>query len=527
MNICVVIGRTCAREWHRLLVKRLVRDQHEVTIFVSEADTPLPALLSTTLAFERLVYGISATSLLTSILADQSFEGIRRTGDVNERFDVVLRVDGGEPPAPTGARVFYPSFNGFQSEVGAVLAILDGRDVIIGVETSGRSSHASGYAIETELPTIISKTLDNACGRMIDLLAWRITPGLTPPAGIKSVDLCRVAFSPKLVRHATATLMRRLLRRLDTLARGGDRWMIGWRNAGNRPLELDGGRASLSYRRVRDDGQRFLADPFPVFADGRSWLFCEEYPYASARGVISVIDLDDPNGGTQPIIEESHHLSYPMVFEDDDRWWMIPEAGGSNRISLYRCEAFPYKWTYEATLIDVAASDPTLYRDETGYWLIFTSCEGAGSPSDRLCLYHAPTLHGPWRQSGQQPLAIDARTSRPAGHILSVAGSLYRPTQDCSKLYGGDIIWCQFTLTPDRSFQQIEIARLSPKDTRSFRGAHTYNRSGPIEVIDVFGAPPDDAIDMTFLPLPAAGATSSSGPPGTPWTSREAANVSA
>ncbi|CAA2139141.1 hypothetical protein [Hyphomicrobium sp. ghe19] len=527
MKICLVIGHRCAREWHNLLAMRLVHEQHEVAIFVSEGGASLPALIVTTLAFERLVYGIAARSLLTAVVVDKSFDGIRRTDDVSEKFDIVLRVDGDASSAPTGARYIYPVFNGFQSEVGAVHAILDGQEVMIGVESSGERSHANGYAVETELPTIIGKTIDNACARMIDLLAWRCTPASTRPSGLKNIDLCRTSNTPELVRHAAVTLAKRLLRRLDMLARGGDRWMIGWRHVGNQPLEIDGGRASLSYSRLADDGQRFLADPFPIVSGGRSWLFCEEYPYATGRGIISVIDLDDPNGVARPIIEESHHLSYPMVFADGGRWWMIPESGASNRISLYRCEAFPFKWTHEATLIDVAASDPTLCRDQTGYWLIFTSCEGTGSPSDRLCLYHAPTLHGPWRPWGQQPLAIDARTSRPAGHIVSVGGALYRPTQDCSRLYGGGIVWCQFCLPLDRPFRQVEIAKLSPKDARSFRGAHTYNRSGNIEAIDVYGAPSDDAIDLNFLPVATPKLNSVGGGASAHRTGQESANVSA
>lgn len=527
MKICLVIGQACAREWHNLLARRLVQDQHEVAIFVSEGGVPIPALLETTLAFERLVYGIASKSLPTAIAVDNSFAGIRRTVDANESFDIILRLDGDASPVPTGAHTFHPMFNGFESELGAVHAIVDDQDVMIGVASSGESAHANGYAIETELPTIIGKTLDNACARMIDLLAWHCTPSRTPPAGSKSINFCRASTSPLLLRHAAASLTKRLLRRLDTLARGGDRWMIGWRHAENRPLAVDGARASLSYRRIPDDGQRFLADPFPVFAGGRSWLFCEEYPYATRRGIISVIDLDDPAGVARPIIEESHHLSYPMVFVDGGCWWMIPESGASNRISLYRCEQFPFKWTYEATLIDVAASDPTLYRDQTGYWLFFTSCEGAGSPSDRLCLYHAPTLHGPWWPCGQQPLAIDARTSRPAGHILNVGGALYRPTQDCSRLYGSGIVWCQFSLPLEKPFQQIEIAKLLPRDARSFRGAHTFNRSGCIEAIDAYGAPSDNAIDLDFLPAAMANSNSIGGQASALRAGQESTNVSA
>ena len=240
MKICVVIGQTCAREWHNLLARRLVHDQHEVAIFVSEGGTPFPALLATTLAFERLVYGIAARSLLTAIRSINHSMGSgvltmpmkTSTSSCASTETYLLR--------PLARVFFYPVFNGFQSEVGAVHAILDGQEVMIGVESSGESSHANGYAIETELPTIIGKTLDNACARMIDLLAWHCTPTARRLPDLRASIVCRAA-TLRLVRHAAVTLAKRLLRRLDMLARGGDRWMIGWRHAGNRPLEVDGG----------------------------------------------------------------------------------------------------------------------------------------------------------------------------------------------------------------------------------------------------------------------------------------------
>ena len=63
----------------------------------------------------------------------------------------------------------------------------------------------------------------------------------------------------------------------------------------------------------------------------------------------------------------------------------------------------------------------------------------------------------------------------------------------------------------ERPFQQVEIAKLLPKDARSFRGAHTYNHSGGIEAIDVYGAPSDNAIDLDFLPLATANSNSAGG----------------
>ena len=513
MKICVVIGEMCAREWHRILLARLREEQHDVSLFVSDGKVPLPGALPLTLAFERLVYGISEKQLIASVRYDDfDLVTLQKMPITSGPFDVVVRLDGGEAAAPDGHRVLRPLFNGSPSEAGALDAILDERQVMIGVQDLAHGdANSTAYAIETETPTILSKTLNNACGRMIDLLAWECAAAPVRPTGIQTFDVAKAGSAPRssaapLMVHAIATLSRRLARRLDTLSRGGDRWAIAWRNAAGTRFDPARGASAITYSRIADDGRRFLSDPFPAFSKGHAWVFCEEYPYATGKGLISVIDLNDPKMQPRPIIEEPHHLSYPMIFADNGHCWMIPESGASNQISLYRCVAFPYNWVREAVLIDnVAASDPTLYRDDRGYWLFFTSCAGKGSPSDRLCLFHAPALQGPWAPFGQQPLAIDPKTSRPAGQIVSAGGTLYRPTQDCTHRYGGAIVWCRFTLPSARPFAQDEVGTLRPRDTRMLPGGHTFNRCGPLETVDLFGAPKGELVEFVYEPKAAAG----------------------
>lgn len=506
MKICVVVGKTCTREWHRMLVARLLEDGHDVALFVSDVSSPLPAALSMTLTFERLVYGISGKSLIASIGADAGELGaLTRAQEKSGLFDVVVRLDGGETKTPKGQRVIRPLFNGVPSEAGTLHAALDERELAIAVEDLAHpDAKSETYAVETELPAILSKTLNNACGRMIDLLVWECESTPLRPDGALTSDFERgnragTSLARPLVSHAVTTLSSRLVRRLDTLARGGDRWAIAWRNAGRTPFDPSGGVTTIAYKRIADDARRFLADPFPVIADDHAWIFCEEYPYATGKGIISVIDLGDPKMPARPVIEEPHHLSYPMIFADGGQWWMIPEAGASNQICLYRCDTFPHKWVRESVLIEnVAASDPTLYRDKRGYWLFFTSCAGSGSPSDRLCLFHSPSLRGPWAPCGAQPLAIDPKTSRPAGHIINARGTLYRPAQDCMRRYGGAIVWSRFTLPADHRFAQVQVGTLRPREGRTLLGGHTYNRSGSIETVDIFGAPCSDLVEFVY-----------------------------
>ncbi|HET6391059.1 glucosamine inositolphosphorylceramide transferase family protein [Hyphomicrobium sp.] len=510
MKICVVIGETCAREWHKVLVARLLAEEHDLALYISDGKLPLPAALPLTLAFERVVYGISEKPLIAAIPSDEAELGAQPIPHQDSCvFDIVIRLDGGDALAPDGRRVLRPLFNGLPSEAGALAAMLDDRQVTIGVEEATHGGASTAYAIETERPTILSKTLNNACGRMIDLLVWECSAvPVRPAAGTAHAGnggVTRASLALPMIMHAVSALSHRLARRLDTMSRGGDRWVIGWRNAAGTRFDPAGAATTITYSRIPDDGRRFLADPFPAFSQGHAWVFCEEYPYATGKGIISVIDLNDPKMAPRPIIEEPHHLSYPMIFADNGQCWMIPESGTSDQVSLYRCKTFPFEWVKEAVLIEnVAASDPTLYRDASGYWLFFASCAGKGSPSDRLCLFHAPALQGPWAPCGPQPLSLDPRTSRPAGHIIGAGETLYRPTQDCTHRYGGAIVWCRFTLPAGRAFMQDEVGTLRPRDVRELPGGHTFNRCGPLETVDVFGAPKSDLIEFVYETKAAA-----------------------
>ena len=56
-----------------------------------------------------------------------------------------------------------------------------------------------------------------------------------------------------------------------------------------------------------------------------------------------------------------------------------------------------------------------------------------------LYIFYADELLGPWRPHSKNPVKIDVRSAGPAGPFFWYEGALYRPTQDCSRLYGGCI----------------------------------------------------------------------------------------
>ena len=81
-------------------------------------------------------------------------------------------------------------------------------------------------------------------------------------------------------------------------------------------------------RPVPQPADRLWADPFLVRRDGRLWLFFEDAPFQSRKGIdighISVAPIE-PGGLLGPVrsaLDMETHLSYPNVFEFNGEWYM-------------------------------------------------------------------------------------------------------------------------------------------------------------------------------------------------------------
>lgn len=53
--------------------------------------------------------------------------------------------------------------------------------------------------------------------------------------------------------------------------------------------------------------------------------------------------------------------------------------------------------------------------------------------------------------------------SRPAGSFFAVDGSIYRPAQDCHKVYGGGIIINKLESLDDQNFQEEFVLAMEPQ----------------------------------------------------------------
>jgi hypothetical protein len=305
------------------------------------------------------------------------------------------------------------------------------------------------------------------------------------------------AYSKRLYKQPTNAEMLRILPRVagryvreKIRAIGArDQWFLAYkfRSPGTgRPNVPDG--TFYNFRVISPPDDRFWADPFPVVRDGRYYVFFEEYPYATAKGRISVIELTrtGPVGPAQIALETSHHMSYPNVFEWRGDLYMLPEAVESGRVQTYRCSGFPTAWEPAgAPLEGIAGADPTLAQIGDRWWLFLTlAAPGTDCWDDELHLYHADSPLGPWKPHARNPVKSDVRSARPAGRIFSDRGEFYRPSQDCSLRYGYGIAIQRITRLDENVFEETPVAAIRPEWWPGLRATHTLNAVGDLTVID-------------------------------------------
>jgi hypothetical protein len=381
------------------------------------------------------------------------------------------------------------------------------------LEFMGRSSIGDGLATMLAtgaLPELVARIDGVAVGRaapMLDDRLWlgRLANAVLPAAislilrtvaaffdkRLKPIEVDAVSGSPapNLMRVYLPHLIAGLAGRARSKLLGGAQvhWRVAYRQTDGvgvaETMRLDG----AAFTVLPDDGKRFYADPFLIERNGRTFLFVEEFPYASHKGVIAVSELgaDGRFGVPHVVLEESHHLSYPQILVDGDDVFMLPEGSGGRELVLYRAVGFPNRWVRDTVLLsDTNINDATLLVRDGRYWLIGTERVDVGSASDTMVIYSAPALRGPWTPHALNPIVIDRAAARPGGAFIRQNGRVVLPVQDGTHEYGGGLGLMDLIRLNDREAVWGPVRPIGAGTAWNRRGIHTLNRLGTLEVID-------------------------------------------
>ncbi|WIM06120.1 MAG: hypothetical protein OHM77_02160 [Candidatus Nitricoxidivorans perseverans] len=289
---------------------------------------------------------------------------------------------------------------------------------------------------------------------------------------------------PRL-REESANPLVRLAARAQRRLFYRNQWFIHLDRHGAEPLRAISGNDGFDLLPPPD---RFWADPFPwTTSDGRNYVFVEELPFSTAKGHISALEFS-PTGellANTPAISQPWHLSYPFIFEWHGERWMLPEAGASRQLTLYRCADFPGRWVAEKNLLDnLRYADPTLVELDGRWWLFVTVAGPSGSIHEYLHLYYADTPLGPFEPHPANPVRRGGVGARPAGKLFHHGGELYRPAQDCSRVYGLRTVIQRIDRISVTEYGETTCGAIDPGWHPAVLRTHTLNIQGGWRAVD-------------------------------------------
>lgn len=473
MRIDISVHVSDARRWLDLLKATLEADGHHVAFRIWGKDRGRDASLTAMKLIEAAFFGLGRR--LWRFGQAENFQPVS-TGHA----DLVIELSA-DAPGSADFTLFLDGEPGVERAFSALLArfvpYVEIRDI--------RGEAIAGGLPAVEEPEVILRALDAYFARLVTILRQAVqrhgaaARGPAPPG--------RLAPQPEEPAiFALRSVSGRILRRLTGRRPSGDHWRIGIRPRSDGAIY---GRDTLidGFVWLEDDGQRFYADPILFERAGRHFLFLEEYPYATRRGVIAYTEIGEDGRALHPpvsVLESSSHFSYPFLFEHEGAVYMLPENAGSGRLALYRAENFPDRWVLDRVLLDkVRLHDPTLVEREGRWWLMAMSEEG-GSSWDCLSLFHAPSPLGPFAPVAGNPVLIDARFARPAGPVIEIDGRMIRPVQSCLGGYGRFIRFLALDGLSDAGIEQRELGRLLAPLGGDVPGVHSYCADSRFEAID-------------------------------------------
>lgn len=262
-----------------------------------------------------------------------------------------------------------------------------------------------------------------------------------------------------------------------------DTWGIAYRKytADDSVVNL---KKKYKFKFLKPSKRIYYADPFLIEKDGKLYLFVEMFDELREKGVLGYSELVDGEF-TEPkaVIEEPHHLSYPVVFERDGQIYMMPETRAENCIQLYRAEHFPDKWVKERRLVEVDdVVDTILYND-----ILFASkITNPAEMETQLELYDFNTGEAYCKN----PVSEKNQILRGAGGIYERNGNLYRPAQDCTgAVYGRGVCLYKINQLSPEGYSEELVGEIKPEhleiDGWKPSGLHTYVCTDSLEIVDV------------------------------------------
>lgn len=228
-------------------------------------------------------------------------------------------------------------------------------------------------------------------------------------------------------------------------------------------------------------GNKWYADPFILDVNDKTIeILVEEYTYAIAKGRIAHISIDKKTLkllSEKIILDLPTHLSFPAIIRDGNNIFIYPENSQSGESNFYKYDTINNILTFEGCIVREPLTDAVIFNYENDKFIFSTKVPNENT--NCLLIYKENEKK---KIELYQKYYFENKTARNAGDILRINNKYYRVAQNCSKIYGGGVIF-QEIIFENGSFRFNSINEIAPfKDSFAL---HTFNTYKNLCVIDV------------------------------------------
>lgn len=185
--------------------------------------------------------------------------------------------------------------------------------------------------------------------------------------------------------------------------------------------------------RFKRDAPHTYADPFLFIWKDILYLFVETKSFNSPGKIeyFSSENFEDFDyQGT--ILSDKNHFSFPHIFEDEGKIYMIPETSALGEVGLYKFEDFPNRISKVKNLIEGNFFDSSIIKINDIYYIFTSNTHG-------MNIYFAESISSNFISHPINPITKNKKFSRNAGPITRFDNKYFRFSQDCSNKYGENI----------------------------------------------------------------------------------------
>ena len=241
-------------------------------------------------------------------------------------------------------------------------------------------------------------------------------------------------------------------------------------------------------KKIFNPKNRYFADPFVIKKNGEHYCFVEDFNHVKNKGSISAFKISS-NGYEElgEVLKEDFHISFPFLFEYQNQIFMCPETSAINEIRLYKCDEFPFKWTFYKTIMkNVSAADTVIFYCNEKWWLLTNIDES--HIQDHSCqlhvFYNSNPLTEDWKAHELNPVIFDSNSARNGGLIIQ-GKDIYRIFQKQGfDLYGEGLGIAKIDILNTNKYNEIIVSNVKARFFEKIIGTHTFNFNSGLLVID-------------------------------------------